>query len=129
MYKNDINFGDEKEKELLEIIKRNLDNDLQKIEYRYSVFDFSSNNSFVELKSRRGELNKYPDTMIGLNKIKKASRTSLPVYFVFYFTDGLYYWKYKEGEYEIRDGGRVDRGRPEIKKYCFIKNDNLIKIE
>jgi len=125
MLNNNINFGSEKEIECFEIIKRNLDPDLKKIEYRYSVFDFSSKQTYVELKSRRFEKNKYPDTMVGMNKIEKAKRTSLSVYFVFCFTDGVYYWKFKEGEFEVRDGGR----EPYIRKYGFIKTDNLIKIE
>jgi len=129
MNKNDIKFGLEKENQYLEILKKTFDMNLEKIEFKYSIFDFCSKDTYVELKSRNIAKDKYSDTMIGFNKLKRASKVSLPVYFVICFTDGLYYWKYKEGEFEVRDGGRIDRGRPEIKKYAYIKTDNLIKIE
>jgi hypothetical protein len=54
----------------------------------------------------------------------------LNVYFVFRFTDGLYYWKYDpKHPLKVQQGGRTDRGRKEIKSYAFIEVDILSKLE
>jgi hypothetical protein len=131
--KTDIEFGLSKEIENLEIIKNMFDCGLKKISDNYYCFDFTSDSCYVELKSRRCNHTQYKDTMIGKNKLDYASKSGKPVYFVFGFNDGLYYWKYNSedltnGNVEIRDGGRKDRGCDEIKKYGFIKTEILKKV-
>ena len=67
--------------------------------------------------------------MIGYNKIKKALELNEDVYFIFNFTDGIYYYKFdRDKELEIKQAGRRDRGRPEIKDYYFIPIEILQKI-
>ena len=97
---------------------------------KLSKFDFQSSNKFVELKSRNLEYNKYPDTMIGLNKIEYArANPDKEYYFCFAFNDGLYFWKYnKEDKLNYRSGGRFDRGYNEIKHYAYIPIQLLKKI-
>jgi hypothetical protein len=104
------------------------DPNLKHTERKTDIFDFYSENKFVELKSRNFEHNKYPDTMIGINKINYAkANPEREYYFVFSFTDGLYYWKYNdEDKLNYRKGGRYDRGYNEIKDYAFIPI-NLLK--
>ena len=131
--KDDLYFGLDKERENLDIIKECFDKGLKKVKDNYFCFDFSCESCYVELKSRRCNHDKYPDTMIGKNKLDYASHTKRPVYFVFGFEDGLYYWKYNtddltNGNVEIRKGGRTDRGIDETKDYGFIKTNCLIKI-
>jgi hypothetical protein len=86
------------------------------------IFDYVGNNKYIELKTRSFEHTKYPDTMIGLNKIKYAqANPDKEFYFVFAFTDGLYYYKYNPDDIlNYRKGGRVDRGYKEIKEYAYI---------
>jgi len=86
------------------------------------IFDYIGNNKYIELKTRSFEHTKYPDTMIGLNKIKYAqANPDKEFYFVFAFTDGLYYYKYNPDDIlNYRKGGRVDRGYKEIKEYAYI---------
>jgi hypothetical protein len=86
------------------------------------IFDYIGDNKYIELKTRSFEHSKYPDTMIGLNKIKYAqSNPDKDFYFVFAFTNGLYYWKYNaDDKLNYRKGGRVDRGYKEIKEYAYI---------
>jgi len=131
--KNDLNFGYLKEEEALETIQNKFSNCLQKVKNTYFVFDYSCDSCYVELKSRRNTHDKYPDTMVGKNKIDFAKKSDRPVYFCFSFTDGLFFWKYndediKKGNVELRTGGRNDRGKEEYKDYAFIKTKILEKI-
>ena len=62
-----------------------------------SHFDFKGKNKFVELKSRSCNRLTYQDTAIGVDKIDYAETLFLggsKVYFVFQYTDGLYFWEY-----------------------------------
>ena len=65
--------------------------------------------------------------MVGYNKIKIAEddETKTKYKFLFLFTDGLYEWEFEKDNYLIKDGGRWDRGKNEIKKYCYINIENL----
>jgi len=125
----DYHYGINKEIQLLPQLQSFLnDNTIYKLE-NSNVFDFKGDNKFIELKSRNNNYSKYPTTMIGLNKIKKASTLQEYVYFFFCFNDGLYYWLYdKDCELEIKKAGRFDRGRPEINEYCFIPIELLQKV-
>jgi hypothetical protein len=85
-------------------------------------FDFVTNDTFFELKSRRNNHDTYPDTMIGYNKIQYARMNPDKNYvFLFKFLDGLYKHDFDpQKNYSVRQGGRTDRGAPEIKDYVFI---------
>lgn len=128
----DIEFGLSKEKEYFEVIKEQLDNTLRQSDNKFSLFDFFGENSYVELKSRKVRHNQYPDTMVGYNKIEFAEKSpSNKVYFVFSFTDGLYYYQFNKEHIgkgiRIDYGGRTDRGENEIKKYAYI-DTSLLKL-
>lgn len=90
--------------------------------HKSDIFDYVGENKYIELKTRTFENTKYPDTMIGLNKIQYAkANPDKEYYFVFAFTNGLYYWKYNEDDkLNYRKGGRYDRGFNEIKEYAYI---------
>ena len=126
---NDFDFG--RNKELSEISKiRNKFSKSLKPTNNFFVFDYVSPECYVELKSRRNKLNTYPDTMVGKNKMDYAKTADRPVYFVFSFIDGLYYWKYNNedilnGNVRFSVGGRCDRGFEEYKDYAYIKTDIL----
>ena len=130
----DFNYGTEQE----QLLWRTLVNkfgECKKIKGKYAIYDFEGENFFVELKSRRSNYNQYPTTMVGQNKIDKAEvtvKTGADVYFCFNFLDGLYYWKYNKQEtldkVMFLKGGRFDRGRPELKDYCYIPIELLTKI-
>jgi hypothetical protein len=98
------------------------DETLSHTKCKSDIFDYIGNNKYIELKTRSFEHTKYPDTMIGLNKIKYAqANPDKEFYFVFAFTDGLYYYKYNPDDIlNYRKGGRVDRGYKEIKEYAYI---------
>jgi hypothetical protein len=133
--KVDLSFGIRSEINLLDTFKTFFNDQTLVRTSESSIFDYEGNNILVELKTRTNKKDKYPDTMIGLNKVKKASammkkNSELEVYFVFSFTDGLYYWKYDaKHPLKVQQGGRTDRGRQEIKSYAFIEVDILSKLE
>ena len=127
----DYLVGIEKETQFLPVAKKYFnDESIYKLD-KHNIFDFQGDNKFIELKSRNNEKNKYLTTMIGLNKLIKASELEEDVYFFFWFTDGIYYWKYdKNNNFEIKKGycSRKDRGRNEINDYAFIPVNILQKI-
>jgi len=89
----------------------------------FDVFDFSNERYFIDAKSRRNTKLKYPTTMVGENKVLKGLNLMMrgyEVYFVFGFTDVNCLWKLDRDQYEVRHGGRMDRGTPEIKSYCYV---------
>ena len=97
---------------------------------KYDNFDYTNNNNIlIELKTRTNTKDKYEDTMINIakvNKCKKLSKTN-EIYFMFKFTDGVYYWKYNnEDKLTQRKGGRLDRNNKEIKDHFYI-NVSLLK--
>ena len=129
MFKKDYTFGLKKEIELLPKIKLFFNDETITQLDRLNVFDYKGDNKYIELKSRNNNYNKYPTTMIGYNKIKKALELNEDVYFIFSFTDGIYYYKFdRDKELEIKQGGRRDRGKNEIKDYYFIPIEILQKI-
>ena len=90
---------------------------------KFDVFDFSNERYFIDVKARRNTKLKYPTTMVGENKVLKGLNLMIrgyEVYFVFGFHDVSCIWKLDREQYEVRHGGRMDRGNPEIKSYCYI---------
>jgi hypothetical protein len=125
MIDEDIKFGLDLEFEHYELVKNKFDKSLEKNTYKYALFDYIGDKCFIELKSRRNASTKYKDTMIGCNKLLFARNCAKEVYFVFAFTDGLFYYKFSKEDYDtgiIRSayGGRDDRGKDEQKPYCYV---------
>ena len=68
--------------------------------------------------------------MIGKNKIDFGCHSEKDIYFVFKFTDGLFYYKYNCNDVlENGMGGRSDRGKQEYKPYVYIDINLLTKIQ
>lgn len=128
---SDYAFGTTSEVNTLATIQT-LDAGLQRDTDRYAPFDYKNegNTIFVELKTRTNAYNKYPTTMIPLHKVKIAEgNIDKAYYFAFKFTDGIYYIRYNKNKfdtYEIKEGGRWDRGTPELRQYVYIPIEDLI---
>jgi hypothetical protein len=128
-FSEDTKYGKDKEEELLPKLEEKFGK-LNKLS-QYSVFDFENDKVVIELKSRKCSITKYPTTIVGKNKIDRGIVHSKEVYFCFNFDEGLYYWKLDEnimGNVTFAEGGRRDRGKVEVKNYCYIPCDLLIKI-
>ena len=99
---------------------------------KWDTFDYCNQQCFVELKSRTCNKDRYPTTMVGMNKVNEASSLFdlYDFYFFFKFTDGLYYWKYvPDHGYQNEPGGRFDRGKAEIRDYLYIPVNDLVKVK
>ena len=94
-FKLDYKKGIKNEFNLLnKLIK--IDNSIKKTNNPMCAIDFYSKSFLYELKTRNNQLNTYPTTMIGLNKLLFADKLNKPLIMIFSFTDGDYYCKYSK---------------------------------
>jgi hypothetical protein len=134
--KEDIKLGAINENKVFPTLSSFFNTDLKKTPNKFNLFDWTNttNTIFVELKSRRISYNKYDTTIIGLNKIKTCTNPNVCYYFVFLFTDGLYYIKYDKdifSKFKIEDmqiSLRYDVDRIEINRNVKIPISLLEKI-
>ncbi len=130
-FAGDYKFGTESEATVIDKL-HTIDPTLVKTEDKYAPFDYEGNTCFVELKTRRNKKDTYPTTMVSNSKVECAKKNpNRDYYFAFQFEDGLYYIKYDEqtfSKYEVKQGGRFDRGRPELNNYCYIPVVDLLEI-
>lgn len=121
---NDLQYGTQQEHRLFPVIRREFGDGLKKTK-GYATFDYEDDDTQVELKSRRCCKNRYPTTMVGMNKIESARNSSRRSVFCFNFEDGLYYWEYHPDQFTQAKGGRWDRGCAEVKNYAYIDTCHL----
>lgn len=126
----DLITGEIQEMRLKEIIKKFWNINIIKTKQNNEL-DFKSldNDLYFEIKGRNNYYNTYNTTMIGYNKIKYIKELNLKCIFIFAFIDGDYYYEYNYNDnFEIKIGGRKDRGKKEYKKYYYIPIEKLIKL-
>ena len=122
----DYNFGIQKESLFLDKLKNKFGIDVLPVKDKYCSYDFESNDSIFELKSRRCLKETYPTTMIGYNKIKKYQALHKKIILCFNFIDTDCYYEYNPNdELTVRTGGRNDRGQEEYNDYLYIPIDLL----
>lgn len=63
---------------------------------QYHPMDFAVNTNYIEVKTRNNASTTYPTTMIPYSKIDFAKASPSNTYFVFVFTDGIFYIEYDE---------------------------------
>ena len=122
LFQKDLDFGFQKEDDLFSKIKDKYGENVCKTAKNCRV-DYESEDVLIELKSRRNTYSKYPTTMISKSKIDYMLKSGKRSICLFSFTDGLYNIEITEdiiNQFELREGGRWDRGRPEINQYYYI---------
>jgi hypothetical protein len=126
----DLIYGEHNEQLAKQIIINHWElNNLIKLD-KFHHMDFETDKYYFEIKSRRFRHTKYTSTMVGFDKIEYARKSEKEVFFIFMFTDGIYYYKYDEKDsFETCMGGRLDRGRREIRNYYYIPIDKLNEIK
>ncbi len=130
--------GQHAEVDLYETIKNRFGSDLVKMENRFSIYDYGSPTTLIELKNRKCCKNAFKNTMIGQNKIdylyKQHEKHSKSCYCLFNFSDGLYYIPINNETiktFELnQNGGRKNRFKDEMKKggYCYIPVKHLCQV-
>jgi hypothetical protein len=101
--KTDLEFGILKETKILPLIKDYWDEDENIMNTKdlyndpYYKYDFESNKSIWEVKSRRNTKNQYPTTIIPTHKIIETTKDH---YLVFNFTDKCSFIEYDEKRFK-----------------------------
>lgn len=133
----DLQMGEMNENKNVSTLSGFFKTHLTKDNNKYAIIDWTnqSNTIYVELKSRRIHHNLYPTAVIGLNKVNFCNDLTKNYYFVFAYTDGLYYIKYEKDLFKtfsiepMKITFRKDVGRNEINDVVHIPIKLLIKIE
>lgn len=135
-YKNalekDLKFGLAEEDKLLQLFRERFDKCLSKTN-TFAIIDFISPKTYLELKSRNCNHDKFDDIMIGENKIRFAEKTKKRVILVWNFQDGIYFYEFKKedienGNIQFRMGGRTDRGKNEKKMCAYVSSSLLVPL-
>ena len=93
----DLAFGTSNEDKIKSQIERIAGTPLIK-QGGYSIMDYTNEAKtvYVELKTRRIRHDDYITAIIGANKVEFCSDPTKNYYFVFCYSDGIYYIKYNE---------------------------------
>jgi hypothetical protein len=126
-FKKDYTFGLQKEQEVLPKIKNYFQREIEKTINGYERYDFYDEKYKYELKSRNVKYETYPTTLIPKDKIRKR------IIFLFNFTDGLYYIKYKPKIFQLFECKEFVRNarsdfNDKQKEYVYIPIEYLKKI-
>ena len=136
----DVKWGLDKEMEAIKVFQSNAPKDKWSTYTKmseYNHFDYCAHakdrkrSAFVEVKSRRNKHDAYEDTMVPSIKIEKALnliRLGHKVYFVFNFTDGVYFADLEKATVRFGKSARTDRGALELGHYAFLRVNELKKI-
>jgi hypothetical protein len=93
----DLAFGEANEHRLTDTLNAYFNTTLER-RGGYNLFDYIGNTNGktieVELKTRRIPHDKYPTALIGYNKVAYCDDPDKDYYFVFCYSDGIYYIKY-----------------------------------
>ena len=123
-YENDYKYGEEQEKKLFKIIEDGFEWDTPlKKGTRYSKFDYYTDDTNIELKSRKNKYKTYSTTMITMNKLSTWKELIL----VFNFIDGVYFIQYDNDtfrDFEIKHFSRAGLIGDE-KQHVYIPIEKL----
>jgi hypothetical protein len=124
----DYTFGKQQEEKQFEAIKTFFKDDIKTTD-KFCSYDFESETSLYELKSRNNKYSAYPTTLIPFDKINENKK----LIFLFNFVDGLYYIQYCKEEFKNFQLEPFKRHKrygfnDKEKLYYFIPIEKLIKI-
>jgi hypothetical protein len=127
-YKSDMEIGMKGEYDSKKVLEEYFN-----MEFEYTPknhnFDLFKNDVFIEIKTRRCFINTYKTLYFSFAKyIYILNNPQNKYLFLFNLKDGMYLWEYSEKQLKTSYGGRIDRGRDEMKKLCEIPTKYLVKI-
>ena len=99
--RNDLAFGTNEEANLLSRLEGVFGKKLER-QLGYASMDYKSLEKplYVELKTRRIRHDQYPTALISAHKVDFCKKSNSECYFVYQYTDGLFYIKYDEKVFE-----------------------------
>jgi hypothetical protein len=109
-FKEDFKIGTESERSTHSILQNHFKTPLTRTP-SHSRFDYEGATIYVELKTRTNAYRRYPTTMIPTGKCIAADTSNRQVFFVFKFTDGLYFIEYNKALFDTFE--RDDFQRPD----------------
>jgi len=123
-------FGKAQEVRILPIIKEYFKTEIQATKNQYDKYDFTDPNTNYEVKSRTNKYNRYPTTMITMNKCCKCDKGS-DLILLFNFTDGLYFIKFDEEKFRTYQTALFSRLQEEWdeKEHIYIPIADLTLIK
>ena len=115
------------------VLERTFNENFEKTD-KYHPLDFKGRGCWVEVKTRTFEVNKFDTTMLPYSKIEYAKKCANSVYFVFVFTDGIYYILYDQevfSKFSVNVFKRTNRTDhvDTAQNYIYIPTQLLTKIE
>jgi len=129
-FREDYAFGKTSEERALIKMCRFFNQCIRPTTDAYCRWDFESDTTIYEMKSRKVYSNTYDEVLINYSKIQPICKEQ---YFLFNFIDGLFYIKYDEElftEFELKvfkREGRTDyNDKPQV--CCYIPNKYLTQI-
>ena len=128
LLESDLKYGIKQEDIILELLQSYFKCNITKSNIHNSWYDYYYENNYYELKSRKFKINKYPTTMLCKNKIDKAKEVLGKTYFIFNFYDNIGVIEYNTQLFEtfdLKKGGRYDRGKVEENLYYYIPIEKL----
>ena len=128
----DKQLGEQSEFKHKEIFNTFFNDNFKKLS-NYHPLDFEGNTYFLEIKTRTNNYDAYPTSLIPASKINYCKKQNKETYFIFVFTDGIYYIKYDDNlfkTFEIKPFKRPDRidHSDKLQNYYYIPIINLSKL-
>ena len=133
--RDDLAFGKKSEEEKLSIFESHFATKLMKHKNPHYPLDFhdEAHTLYVELKTRHIKYEQYETTLISAHKVSYCNKPEISYYFVFAYTDGIYYIKYEKevfDTFEVKPFKRFDRvdDKQTPQPYYFIPIKSLTKM-
>jgi hypothetical protein len=126
-YPKDHTYGLLEQSKQLPVIQKYFNKDIKEIENKLSPFDYECDDCYYELKTRTNSKDKYPTTLIGVNKLD----TKKDLILIFKYTDCLTYINYDKELFDTFEIKKFDRNVKEKnkKEYIYIPIQHLKIIE
>jgi hypothetical protein len=132
-FRQDYAFGLQNEERVMPVLERTFNENFEKTD-RYHPLDFKGRGCWVEVKTRTFDVGKFETTLLPYSKIEYAKNCANAVYFVFVFTDGIYYIQYDSevfSKFAVNVFQRTSRTdhRDAPQNYIYIPTRLLTRIQ
>jgi hypothetical protein len=103
---------------------------------QYDPMDYTdeAQTIFIEMKTRRIPHDQYPTALIGKNKVDFCEKSAASCYFVYVYSDGMFYCKYDKALFDTFECADYERGWREggiqpKQLFYFIPHQHLTSLK